>query len=123
MRFRTVALALSLSSILVAIPAFAGDKDKDASFPMPAAAFKQKVEHRQAKAREHMEKRAAQLPAEEAKGLRAKFDAGLAKINAEVARVAADGTVTKDEAQAVRKVVHEVHPHHGHHGKGGHKKQ
>ena len=40
-----------------------GALDRTQSFPMPAAAFKQKVDSRQAKAREHMEKRAAKLSA------------------------------------------------------------
>ena len=72
-----------------------------------------------------MEKHAAKLSADDAKALRAKFDDGEAKINAEVGKATADGTVTKEEAQAVRKVAHEVRPHHGgkHHGaKGGEKK-
>lgn len=97
------AMALALAS-LVAIPAFAdGARDgKGPTFPIPAATFQQHVAARQAKAREHMEKRASQLPADQAKELRAKFDAGQAKVNAEVATAIADGTVTKDEADKVR---------------------
>ena len=86
----------------------AGDKGQG-NFPMPAATFKQKVDARQAKAREHMEKHATKLAAEQAKELRAKFDANVAKVNAEVAKATADGTVTKDEAAAVRKVAREGH--------------
>jgi hypothetical protein len=114
MRSLIMAAALSLSTALVAAPALAGDKgDRDgAAYPMPAAAFKQKTDAREAKAREHLDKRAAKLPAEEARALRAKFDAGVAKVNAEVARATADGTVTKDEAQAVRKTAREVRGHH-----------
>jgi hypothetical protein len=67
-----------------------------------------------------MEKHAAKLNAEEAKVLRAKFDAGAAKINAEVDKAVADGTVTKDEADNVRKVSREVR---GHHGRGRHAKR
>ena len=40
--------------------------------------------------------------AAEAQALRASFDAATAKVNAEVAKAIADGTVTKEEAQAVR---------------------
>jgi hypothetical protein len=91
---------------------------------MPATEFKAKVDKRQAKARQHMEDRAAKLPANEAKELRAKFDATVQKVNAEVAKAVADGTVTKEEAQAVRAA--NPHAHHGKHArnhkKGGGKK-
>src|SRR4051794_10648605 len=117
MRSMIIGTVLALAT-LVSVPAFAGDHAK-ASFPMPAAAFEQKVDARQAKARERMEKQAATLPADQAKELRAKFDAGVAKIKAEVARATADGTVTKEEADAVRKVVHEVRGGHGNHARHG----
>lgn len=123
MRSTIFAAAVALAT-LVAVPAMAGDKHDTSSFPMPAATFKQKVDARQAKAREHMEKRAAKLSADQAKELRAKFEAGAAKINAEVGKATADGTVTKDEAQAVRKVTHEArggHSGHGKHAKRGKK--
>jgi hypothetical protein len=100
---------------LIAVPAMAGEKGDSANFPMPAATFQAKVDARQAKAREHMEKRAAKLDAEKAKELRAQFEAGVLRINAEVSKATADGTVTKEEAQAVRQVTREVR---GHHGKG-----
>ncbi len=96
------------------VPAQGRHEGKDAAkFPMPAAAFKQKVDARLAKARQHMEARAAKLSADQAKELRAKFDAGAAKVNAEVAKVIADGTVTKEEAKQVRQVSREMHPHRG----------
>jgi hypothetical protein len=132
MRSTIVATFLALST-LVAVPAFAapaqgtapvktqraeGDKDQGKHFPMPAAEFQAKVNARQAKARQHMEERAAKLPADEAKALRERFDANIQKVNAEVAKAVADGTVTKEEAQAVRAAS----PHHGkharHHAKG-----
>ena len=118
MRSTIVAAVLAISTLFAAAPAMAGEHgDKGgASFPMPAAAFQQKVTAREAKAREHMEKRASKLSAEEAKTLRAKFDAGVAKVNAEVAKATADGTVTKEEAKAVRQVAKELRG--GHHGKG-----
>lgn len=128
MRSTILAAALAIAT-LVAAPAFAapaqgsapaktqradGDKGK-ASFPMPAAEFKAKVDARQAKARKHMEEKAASLPADQAKELRARFDATIQKVNAEVAKAAADGTVTKDEAKAVRN----ANPHHGKHARHG----
>ena len=57
-----------------------------------------------------------------AKELRSKFDAGVAKVNAEVAKATADGTVTKEEAGAVRKLSRELRGHHGKHARHGEKK-
>ncbi|MBX3190009.1 MAG: hypothetical protein KF819_23490 [Labilithrix sp.] len=114
MRSVITAAVLALAT-LVAVPALAdsGEGRGKQSFPMPAAAFKQKVDTRMAKARERMEARASKLSTEEAKQLRAKFDAAVAKVNAEVAKATADGTVTKEEAKAVR----QASPHKGKHGK------
>ena len=130
MRSTIVATVLALAT-LVAVPAFAApaqgrdtapartqraEGDKGAKhFPMPAAEFQAKVNARQAKGRARMEEKAAQLAADQAKELRAKFDATIAKVNAEVAKAVADGTVTKDEAQAVRAAS----PHHGKHARHG----
>lgn len=111
------ALVLAIAS-LVAVPAFAKG-DGHAKFPMPAAEFKAKVDARTAKAKQKMEDRAAKLPADQAKELRAKFDAGTTQINQEVAKATADGTVTKEEAQKVREVAKTAHPHGKHGGKHG----
>lgn len=133
MRSTIVATVLALAT-LVAVPAFAGPAQGNAPakthraegdkaekhFPMPAAEFKAKVDTRMTRARAHMEERAAKLPADEAKELRAKFNAMALNVDAEVAKAVADGTVTKEEAQAVRAAG----PHHGkhaRHGKKGHK--
>lgn len=115
-----ITAALVAVATLVAVPAFAesGGHAKS-TFPMPAAAFKQKVDTRMAKARQRMEARASSLPAEEAKALRAKFDAAVANVNAEVAKATADGTVTKEEAKAVRRAS----PHHGKHARKGKSKK
>ena len=124
MRSTIIATVLALGTLLT-VPAMAGEKgDKDAAFPMPAAAFQAKVSAREAKAREHMEARAAKLSQEEANALRARFNEGEAKINAEVAKITADGTVTKDEAKEFHQVLREVRPWHGHKdGKQHQKKQ
>ncbi len=127
MRSTIVATVLALAT-LVAVPAFAapaqgngpakthqraeGEKSEK-RFPMPAAEFQAKVNARQTKARARMEEKAAQLPADQAKALRERFDANIAKVNAEVAKAVADGTVTKEEAQAVRAAS----PHHGKHAR------
>jgi hypothetical protein len=116
MRSTIVGTVLALATVFAAAPAMAGEHAK-ANYPMPAATFKQKVDAREAKAREHMEKRAAKLTPEQAKELRARFDAGEAKINDEVNKAIADGTVTKEEAEAVHRVAKEVRPHHGKHAK------
>jgi hypothetical protein len=134
MRSIIVAAVLALAT-LVAVPAFAApaqgtapaktqraEGDKGAKhFPMPAAEFQAKVNARQTKGRARMEEKAAQLPADQAKELRARFDATVAKVNAEVAKAVADGTVTKEEAQAVRAASphHGKHARHGKHGKKG----
>jgi hypothetical protein len=134
MRSTIVATVLALAT-LVAVPAFAApaqgpapaktqraEGDKGAKhFPMPAAEFQAKVNARQTKGRARMEEKAAQLPADQAKELRARFDATVAKVNAEVAKAVADGTVTKEEAQAVRAASphHGKHARHGKHGKKG----
>jgi septal ring-binding cell division protein DamX len=114
MRSKIIAIGLVLGT-LIAVPAFAApaqggspargqraEKGERIAFPVPAATFKQHVDARMAKARAHMEERASKLPADQAKELRAKFEAGAAAMNAEVAKAIADGTVTKEEAQAVR---------------------
>jgi hypothetical protein len=116
MRSLIVGSVLALATLL-SVPAFA--KQDEASFPMPAAQFKQKVDARLAKARTHMEERASKLPANEAKDLRAKFDAGAAKINGEVAKATADGTVTLDEAKGLRQTMREIRGHHGKTAKRG----
>lgn len=96
--------AVTFMALAVAAPAFADDKGghQKLAFPVPAATYKQHVEQRQAKMKEHMEKKIASMPAAEQKEARAKMDAKVAAVNAEVAKVIADGTVTKEEADKVR---------------------
>ncbi len=84
-------------------------------FPMAGAEFKQHVDARIATARQRMETRIAQLPADKQREARARFDAGVQTVNAEVQRAIADNVVTKDEAKKVRDIVRSVRPHHGHH--------
>lgn len=125
-RHRIVALAFAALGLVTSVSAFAspdgnGGKPK---FPMPAAEFSQKVTTRLTKARTHMEQRASKLPADKAKELRAKFDARAAKVNEALKQATADGTVTKDEAKAVRAEAKAMRPggRHAHHGKGRHGK-
>jgi hypothetical protein len=118
MRSKFFAVGLALVTLVAAVPAFADNASP--TFPIPAATFQQHVDARMAKAREHMEAHAAKLPADQATALRAKFDASVAAMNAEVAKAVADGTVTKEEAQAVRAAG----PHGGRgHCEGKEKKQ
>ncbi len=132
MRIRIFASALVLGA-LVAAPAFAAtaqgphnaaharaEGKNGKRFPISAAEFKAKVDQRMAHARAHMEERAARLPVAEAKELRAKFEAAAKNVDAELAKAIADGTVTKDEARAVRAAS--PHPRrHAHHKKHGDK--
>lgn len=135
MRSKILAVVTLALATAVAAPAFAapaqgevaakahradGEKEK-ASFPMPATEFKTKIDSRIAKSREHMEKRAAKLDAEKAKELRAKFDAGVATVNQEVAKATADGTVTKDEAKSVHHAMRSIKGGHKHGAKGAKK--
>jgi hypothetical protein len=131
MRSKILAVvALTLAS-LVAVPAVAFAAPDNAAkaarheksekqFPMPAAEFKSKVDNKLSRARTHMEERASKLDADKAKELRAKFDAGAANVNAEVAKATADGTVTKEEAKNVFTAMKAMHG--GKHAHKGHKK-
>ena len=112
MRSKILAVVAVTLATLVAAPTLASAAPDNAAkghraeksekqFPMPAATFKSKVDDKLARARAHMESRAAKLDADKAKELRTKFDAGAANVNAEVAKATADGTVTKDEAKSV----------------------
>ncbi len=105
---RTLLASVALVAVAaVAVPALAHGEHHRASFPMPAAEYQQKVDKRVDHARERMEKRIAEqkLNADQAKEVRARFDAVVAQVNAEVAKAVADGTVTADEAKAVREVA------------------
>jgi hypothetical protein len=104
MRKKLMFSAVTFMALAAAAPAFADDKGghQKLQFPVPAATFKQHVEARQAKMKEHVEKKIASLPADQQKEARAKMDAKVAAVNAEVAKAIADGTVTKDEADKVR---------------------
>jgi hypothetical protein len=120
--FAALALALSLASTsAVALadtsaPAQGhhqrGDEAK--KFPMPAAEFQAKVAAHQAKAREHLEKRLTEkkVPADKAEVIRAKVAVKEAAVNAKVAEVSADGTVTLPEAKEVRAIEHQGRPEH-----------
>jgi hypothetical protein len=123
-RFLVPVLAVALS--LVASSAFARGKGGKGGrhFPMPAAEFKTHSEARLAKAKERLEAHITkqQLPAEKAKELRDAFAAGVAKVNAQIDKAVADGTVTKEEAKEVRAVMKEARAgaggrKHGKHGK------
>ena len=92
MRSKIIVSAVTFMALAAAAPAFADDEapDRHPSFPMPAATFKQHIDAKQAKMRQHAEKRIAQLPADQQKDARAKLDAKLAAMNAEVAKAIAD---------------------------------
>jgi hypothetical protein len=93
-----------------------GEKGDKAQFPMPAAEFQARVAKRAEKVRARVEEHIAKknLPADKAAAVRAKMAAAQAAINQEVAKVVADGTVTKEEAKQVREVARAQRPHKGH---------
>jgi hypothetical protein len=115
----TIVLTSLVSAFTFAAPSFAADTGAaqgdracahaTASFPMTGATFKEHIDARVAKARAAMEARAQSATSEEAKELRAKFDAGVARVNQEVGAAIADGTVTAEEAQKVRAAMRPLH--------------
>ena len=106
--FRTIvsSAALSLSVVLAASASFAGEKGgpEKLSFPVAGAAFKQRVEARLDKQKTHIEERIAskQIPADKVDEARTRYAERRAKVLAAVEAAVADGTVTADEAKAVR---------------------
>ena len=107
-RSTIAALLMSISVFTMAFTASAkGHGDK--KLPVPAAEFKAKHDAHVAKGRTRLEERikAKNLNAEQAKEMRARFEGRVAKVSQVVAKVTADGTVTKDEAKEVRAVAHE----------------
>jgi hypothetical protein len=96
-----------------------GAVSRDATVPAcPGGAldFQARVAKRAEKVRARVEEHIAKknLPADKAAAVRAKMAAAQAAINQEVAKVVADGTVTKEEAKQVREVARAQRPHKGH---------
>lgn len=90
-----------------------GKKNKDHSdkkFPIKADAFKQLVEQRIAKAREHLDKALDkhQVPDAMRAQIKKDFDAGATAVRAAASRVSADGEVTKTEAKEVRDLAKDL---------------
>jgi ElaB/YqjD/DUF883 family membrane-anchored ribosome-binding protein len=125
-RFATFALAAVLSTF--AVPAFAAvqapvvavrheGKGGEKKFPMAAGEFRTHFTQRTDKMRARMEEHLAKgnVSKEKADEIRAKLNAGIAKVTEKVEAVCADGTVTKEEAKEVREVAKAALPHH--HGK------
>ncbi len=112
MKPSTLAAALlALSVVTTAFGASAEETQKGHhKFPMPAAAFKSKHEARITKARAKLEERikTKSVDAEKAKLMRARFEGSVVRVNQAVAKVVADGTVTKDEAKEVRAAAKEA---------------
>jgi hypothetical protein len=106
-RSLVAAVLLALSS--VSSFALAGEKTAK-KFPMSAQEFKQKHEAHVSKAKAKLEERikAKNVDPEKAKLLRARFESASAKVGQAVAKVTADGTVTKDEAKDVRTAAKEA---------------
>jgi hypothetical protein len=103
MRSKILIGVLALCTLVPALAFAQGNKGDDkASFPMPAAEFKQHVQARQDKMKAAMEKRIADLPSDKQQAIRDKVAVKTAAVNAAVANAVADGTVTADEAKAVR---------------------
>ena len=115
--------ALFLAAALLAAPvsAFAETsaptpvhEEAAKKYPMTAAEFRKHVAAREEKARDRMEAhiKRKELAKDKADEVRAKFNAALAKIDAKVEEVCADGSVTKDEAEEVRALTKSLLHHH-----------
>jgi hypothetical protein len=115
-----LALAAGLCALPVAAhaqpPSPAGLHDEaEPKFPMTAAEFRERVSRRIEQARAKMEEHIAekQLPADRADEHRARFRAAVAQISTKVDEVCADGTVTREEAEAVHELAKSLlHRHH-----------
>lgn len=105
-----VAFAVALTAASAA-PAMAGENP--GNFPMPAATFEQHVDARLERAKARMESHIAEnnVPEAKAQQIRARFDSIVQEVRAEVAKAVADGTVTLDEAKAIRAVAQKLHAH------------
>jgi hypothetical protein len=111
------ALALTLTTA-IAVPASA--HEDPSSYPMPAATFEKHIDARLARAHSRMEQEilAQHLTDAQANEVRARFDAVASEVSAEVQKAVADGTVTLQEAEAVRAVARQLHRHHRRHHQG-----
>ncbi|MGH7281381.1 MAG: hypothetical protein ACRELY_07665 [Polyangiaceae bacterium] len=102
-KFVTALVTLSLATAL-AVPAFADGNHQQANFPMAAAEFNQKVEGRLQTRQAKLESviTSKNIAADKANEMRARFNDRAAKVRAAAAAAEQDGTVTADEAKAVR---------------------
>ena len=120
MRFlHSLLAAAALSLFAPAALAAAPPPAAHAKFPMKAADFQKQIDERLAKGKARLEERLKKnnVPEAKAKEVRARFEAHAAETRKATADATKDGTVTKEEAKAVRKVAHAGG--HGHPGKGG----
>lgn len=111
---RSLALAIALAATAFAIPAFAREGREKLNFPVKGDVFLQHVEARLTARGQRMEKFLAEksVPQDKATAIRGKFQESAARVRQEAQKAAADGTVTQEEAKAVRMA--------GGHGFGGH---
>jgi hypothetical protein len=75
------------------------------TFPITAEAFRAKVDGRRQEMKARFEEHAKDMPAERVTEMRARIAETEAKFDAKLAEITADGTVTKDEAEALRGVL------------------
>jgi hypothetical protein len=105
-----LAVALSLVAAPAALaqparsPVRPSHEGRHLAYPATAAAFRARVTERIADARARMERHIAdqKIGREQAEALRTRFQAAVVELGAKVDAVCSDGTVTVDEAKAVR---------------------
>lgn len=104
-----IAAAVFSATMLVPGVAFAekgAPPAVEAHFPMPGKEFTERVERRLQRLHDRLEERLTKLhPSEDAKKkARDAYTALAAKIRGQTAKAAADGSVSHDEAKAVRRL-------------------
>ena len=114
---RSAAVAIALAVVTVPVVAMAGETapkrgerhHDPAEFPMPAKTFRELVEKRIQHAREHLAKQldAHKVPAIAQTEIKKRFEEGAKVVRQAADQAAADGTVTKDEADKVKTTAKE----------------
>lgn len=110
---RVASMLVAASVALAPAAAFAGQKGshEKMQLPMKAEQFKPIVEKRIAKIESVVDKHLAKAKVSDDKRATVKkeLEAGVAEIRAAATKAEADGTVTKEEAKAVREAEHKLH--------------
>lgn len=93
---------------------------QNVTFPVAADAFKAKVAEKRAEMKARFDEHAKDMPAEKLTEVRARITETDAKVDAKLAEITADGSVTKEEAESLMRTAFEGRGHgRGHGGPDG----